>query len=100
MLIAREMLGTAIFLIAGAIAVAFGMLAYQDGQTYQLLGSIQRQRMWFAIGICCIATTLSVLAFVFRVQRPHYTPLARAAIGSLVVVLGSGVYIFLRSGPP
>lgn len=100
MALARELTCTAIGLLAGALAVTFGILTWSDIWNYGALEGVQRSRVWFGVAIFLIAGSLSILAFVFRLHREPLSQSARYAIGSLVFVLVFGGIIFYRSMPP
>jgi hypothetical protein len=94
------MLGSAIGIASTFTALAFAYAVYDDAVRYSSLGSMERGRFWFAIGITGVAAALSLFAFIARIHAEPVSPLARATIGSLITALVCGGAVFFKSMPP
>lgn len=100
MLHTRRLVGYTIGIASGATALLFAYAAHDDLVRYASLGSLERGRFWFAIGIIVVATMLSLLSFLSKIATEPSSSLTRFTIGSLVVALVCGGVIFYRSMPP
>ena len=99
MALLRELIGLIVSLISGSIAIGLGIMTGRDVLNYAALENAQRGKVWFAIGIIGIATTLSAACFLFRRERAALSSGTKLAIAGFVVCLVSGSIIFLSMPP-
>jgi hypothetical protein len=92
-------LGLVLSAASGMVAAIFALFAMHVALQSATIGTTQYGRMWLAVGITCVASTFSLLCFLFRHGRIPASPRAKATAAFTALLLASGVAIFLSLPP-